>query len=132
MTDGPGSQDDQAGRDAKKIVIQPDPDGPDYRVDPVPKVPRGIGWRWAFSDVIRIVFLAGLLAAVLIARNPCSSSVATFVDTFDEIDGPGDHDTGPAADDPRGMKLERLTEEQIRQRFQAGDPGPGAKDANQR
>lgn len=87
---------------------------PDYRVEPVPKVPRKIGWRWAVSDIIRIVFLIGLLSLIIVARKPCSNSVAGFVDAFSDIDAA----VAPA---PEQMKLERLTEEEIQRRFGGND-----------
>jgi len=94
---------------------------PDYRVEPVPKLPHKLGWRWALADIVRIVFLGALLVMVIVARKPCSDSVANFVDSFSEPDA------APAA---RQMKLERLTEEQIQERFGANglDAGPGASD----
>ena len=96
---------------------------PDYSVEPVPKVPHKIGWRWALSDIIRIIFLGGLLSMIVVAREPCSNSVATFVDSFEEPDA------APAA--APEMKLERLTEEEIQRRFGKNDlDAGGATDAS--
>ena len=50
---------------------------PDYTVDPVPKVPRKLfSRRWAVGDILRIIFLGGLLALIIVAREPCANSVA--------------------------------------------------------
>lgn len=98
-----------------------DRSAPDYRVDPVPRLPHKLGWRWAFADIVRIVFLGALLVMVIVARKPCSDSVANFVDSFSEPDA------APAA---REMKLERLTEEQIKERFGANDIDAGTPAAD--
>jgi hypothetical protein len=91
---------------------------PDYAKEPVPKVPRRGNYRWAMRDIVRIIFLAGLLAMVIVARKPCSNAVANFVDGFDEqpekpkAGGIRENDKGELIG-PDGKKLERLTPAKI-------------------
>lgn len=82
--------------------------------DEVPKLPRGKGLRLRPADLFRIGMVAVLLLCVLALGQPCADSVAGFVDSF-----------APPPDAAPEMKLERLTDDEIRSRFPA-DPDAGA------
>jgi hypothetical protein len=83
--------------------------------DDVPRLPRGRGLRMRSGDVVRIGLFGTLLVMILALGHPCASGVAGFVDSF----SPPPDAAPPAAG---GMQLERLTDEQIRERFPAEPP----------
>jgi len=80
--------------------------------DDVPRLPRGRGIRMRSGDAVRIGLFGTLLVMLLALGRPCASGVAGFVDSF----SPPPDAAPPAAE---GMQLERLTDEQIRERFPA-------------
>jgi hypothetical protein len=99
------------------------PDEPG-EAEPTPRLPRGRFFsRIRFMDAMRIGMFATLLIVVLVLRRPCADSVATFIDAFD-----GPPDAAPEVE----LRYERLTDEQIRERFGSADadagPGPAGDD----
>ena len=89
-----------------------EPNGAD---DKVPRLPRGKGLKLRTADLVRVGMFATLLVFVVVLGRPCADGVGTFVESFAPPP-----DAGPAAAPP--LQLERLTEEQIRQRFPSGEP----------
>jgi hypothetical protein len=138
-----------AGEEPRLKIGKPgqDADGnpvPDFAVEPVPTVPKRGNYKWAMRDIMRILFLGGLLAMIIVARKPCSGAVANFVDSFEEEE-PGGGKAGGIRENekgeligPDGNKLERLTPEKIeelkkqqeaeRARQKADDDQPPAGD----
>jgi hypothetical protein len=90
-----------------------DPERPDADAGPkeaVPKLPRGrMLSRVAAYDLFRIAMFGSLLVVVLFLRKPCGDAVGNF---FNVLDAP----SGGAPAEPE-LKYERLTPEQIRERF---------------
>jgi len=86
------------------------------RDDDVPRLPRGKGFRMRPADLIRIGMFLTLLVMVVVLGRPCASGVAGFVDSFSPSP-----DAGAAPPAGKEMKLERLTEEEIKQRFPGDD-----------
>lgn len=84
------------------------------RDDDVPRLPRGKGFRMRPADLMRVGMFVTLLIMIVVLGRPCASGVAGFVDSFSPSP---DAAPAPAQD----MKLERLTEEEIKKRFPAGD-----------
>jgi hypothetical protein len=91
--------------------------GPD---EPVPRLSRGRGLRLRTADVVRIGMFATLLVFLIVMGRPCADGVAGFVESFSPADA------APAAPAAPPIQLERLTEEQIRQRFPSGEVDAGA------
>jgi hypothetical protein len=112
VTEVKNRDDGENDREAEGSRLESDP--------PVPKLPRGpLLSKVAVYDLFRIALFASVLVAVLTLREPCSQAVGNF---FNALDGPP---SSPDADSPDATPLpryERLTPEQIRQRF----PGPDA------
>jgi hypothetical protein len=55
--------------------------------EPVPKLPRGRGFRLSVAQLIKIAVTAGMLVAVLVLAKPCSNAVSNFVLKFDDCSG---------------------------------------------
>jgi hypothetical protein len=87
------------------------------RDDDVPRLPRGKGFRMRPPDLIRIGMFLTLLVMVIVLGRPCASGVAGFVDSFSPAIDAG----APPPSGTGEMKLERLTEEEIKKRFPGGD-----------
>ncbi|HLU67782.1 MAG TPA: hypothetical protein VKZ63_15970 [Kofleriaceae bacterium] len=89
----------------------------------VPRLPRG---RWFGGirsiELIRIGFVATALVILIVLGRPCADGMARFVESFAPPP-----DAGPEAP-ARSLHLERLTEEEIRQRFPGGDEEPASPD----
>jgi hypothetical protein len=51
--------------------------------NPVPRLPRGSGFRLSAQSMIRILMFGALLAAVVLLREPCAGSVASFIGQFE-------------------------------------------------
>jgi hypothetical protein len=90
---------------------------PGARDGEVPRLPRGPLLRASGPQLFRIGMVAVLLIAVIGLRTQCGDAVAGFISSFDPPP-----DAGPA-EGAGGMRLERLTEEQIKQRFPQVPPG---------
>lgn len=88
--------------------------------EPVPRLSRGRGLRLRTSDLVRIGLFVTLLIFVVVMGRPCADGVAGFVESFSPPP-----DAAPAA---APIQLERLTEEQIRQRFPSGESDAGPAD----
>jgi hypothetical protein len=59
---------------------------------PVPRLPRGSGFRLSAQSIIRILMFAALLTGVILLREPCANSAATFINQF-ETQASGDAGT---------------------------------------
>lgn len=111
--------------------------------EPVPRLPRSAGFRVSWPAVFRILMFAALLVGVIMLREPCASSVASFVGQFNSADqdagadasaatGAGNHgDVAPDERLPPGTYVHitgDMSEEEIANALrQAGveQPGPG-------
>lgn len=83
----------------------------------VARIPRGRGFSLRRGDMVRIGMFATLLVCVLVLGRPCADGMAGFVDSFNP---PPD-----AAPPPPALRYERLTEQEILERFGgASDAGP--------
>jgi hypothetical protein len=51
--------------------------------EPVPKLPRGRGFRLSGPEMFRILITGAMLVAVLVLAKPCGKSVSTFLMKFD-------------------------------------------------
>lgn len=58
--------------------------------DPVPRLPRGSGVHLSGQTIIRILMFAALLVGVIMLREPCARSVASFMGQFEADAGAGD------------------------------------------
>lgn len=63
---------------------------------PVPKLPRGSGFKLSTPQLMRIGMTVVTLIAIVALQKPCSNAVGRFVTTF----GGGDEATRPSAQDP--------------------------------
>jgi hypothetical protein len=59
-------------------------DEPKVETDDVPRLPRGRGLRLSGPQLVRIVGLVLVLAALLVMQRPCANAVSTFVTGFGE------------------------------------------------
>jgi hypothetical protein len=81
------------------VERRPKPDSPDStdlgapsndrEQQPVPRLPRGSGVHLSGQAIIRILMFAALLVGVIMLREPCSRSVASFVGQFETGAGTG-------------------------------------------
>jgi hypothetical protein len=51
--------------------------------EPVPKLPRGRGFRLSGPEMFRILLTGAMLVAVLILARPCGNAVSGFLMKFD-------------------------------------------------
>jgi hypothetical protein len=70
---------------------------PDEDDEPIPRLPRGGGWRFSRGELVRIAMFAALLVAVLVLRKPCAENVGGFIQSFSP---PIDAGPAPAAPSP--------------------------------
>jgi hypothetical protein len=78
--------------------------------EPVPKLPRGRGFKLSMPEIFRIALTAGMLVAILVLAKPCSDAVGKFVMRFDNGSGSarsGSGSTVPATQ-PTPQHYERL------------------------
>ena len=99
-------------------------DGRPGEQEPIPRLPRGRGFRPSLQDIVRILMFGGLLAAVLVLRGPCSQGVGRFVESFSPP-----ADAGAARRPPVG-ELRRLSEDEIRARYRSLTRDGGAGEAS--
>lgn len=85
--------------------------------EPVPRLPRGkwFGGNVRTIELLRIGMVGTLLVVIIVLGRPCADGMASFVEGFG-----APPDAGPP---PRQMKVERLTEEEIKRRFPGSDAG---------
>jgi hypothetical protein len=55
--------------------------------EPVPKLPRGRGFRLTGPEVFRILITLAMLIAVLVLAKPCGNAMSNFVMGFDNGNG---------------------------------------------
>lgn len=80
MSDEPSAEDRAVARRVRR-ELQHDAD------DPVPKLPRGKGFRVPKGHVYKIALTAMLLVMIVVLRKPCADSVSGFVTSFDKGSG---------------------------------------------
>jgi hypothetical protein len=51
--------------------------------EPVPKLPRGRGFKLSTPEIFKILITAALLVAVIVLARPCGSAVSSFMMKFD-------------------------------------------------
>ncbi|HLL22606.1 MAG TPA: hypothetical protein VK427_10760 [Kofleriaceae bacterium] len=51
--------------------------------EPVPRIPRTVGFKLSAPALFRILLTGALLAMIVVARRPCADSVSTFVTNVD-------------------------------------------------
>lgn len=61
-----------------------DPNGADVD-EPVPRLPRSLGFKLSTAAIVRILMTAALLVMLLVAQRPCADSVSEFVTDFDKV-----------------------------------------------
>jgi len=124
------------GRD--QPVEPPPPGGAEVDDQPVPRLPRGRGWKLSTGDLMRIAMFATLLVAVLVLRKPCAENVGNFVQSFSPpTDAAPPPRTGPEIGPlPPGTYVHvtgQETEEELRAKIEAAEKQAGggevAKDA---
>lgn len=106
---------------------QPD-DAPDQA--PVPRLPRGSGFRFSVPEIIRIAMFGALLVAVIALRQPCSDGVAGFVDSFTPAPDAGVvPETLPAGE---LIDLRNQSEDELRREIERIKQGEARPDASPR
>jgi hypothetical protein len=108
--------------------------------EPVPRLPRGSGFKLSTAELIRIAMFVALLLAVIVLRKPCSDGVAGFVDSFSPPDAgvapqvlpPGEViDLRNQSPEELRREIERIREGRAAEPEQAGadpDPAGAARD----
>lgn len=94
-------------------------DPPDQ--EPVPRLPRGSGFKLSTAEIIRIAMFATLLVAVIALRKPCSEGMAGFVDSFSPPDA-GMVEAPPAGE---VIDLRDQTDEELRREIERIRKGEG-------
>ncbi len=100
--------------------------------EPIPRLPRGSGFKLSRGGIFRILMFTTLLVGVLALRQPCSDGVARFVEQFDVDAAPATAADAGAL--PPSGNFVRITgdmsDEQLRQKLEQagvlfGDAGAG-------
>ena len=105
-----------------------DPEIEETEEEAPPRLPRGrIFGRWVMADLIRIAMYGSLLVAIIALRKPCADGTAALFESFATPPAP---EAGAIEPEPT-LRYERLTPEQIRERFEketgkGSDAGAGA------
>ena len=53
-------------------------------LDPVPKLPRGRGFRLRGPEIFRILITGAMLVAILILAKPCGNAMSNFIMGFEK------------------------------------------------
>ena len=91
------------------------PAEPEVIDEPVPRLPRGRGFKVSGPELIRILMTLGMLVALILLTKPCSDSVSRFVMGFEgsgkgsAMPKPGRVDVPAPAVPARAADYERLT-----------------------
>ena len=91
--------------------------------EPVPKLPRGRGFKFNAPELFRIAITVCFLVAVIVLTRPCASAVSTFVMGFEGSNGSAAAKAGSAAPPgtPAGLgsgkliPLRGMTDDQVRE-----------------
>jgi hypothetical protein len=105
--------------------------------DPVPKLPRGRGFKLSMPEIFRIALTGGMLVAVLVLAKPCSDAVSKFVMRFDGSGSAhaGSGSTVPATTQPTPQHYERLhpgmTDEETKAAIERARANAGSRSPEQ-
>lgn len=103
--------------------------------EPVPKLPRGRGFRFSGPELFRIVLTLMTLIGVILLARPCSDAVSGFVMDMDGSAAKPNVAKPGSVDVPQPQQYEELkpgmTEAELkaaidRQRARAGSAAPGS------
>jgi uncharacterized membrane protein YgcG len=79
-------------------VANQDPDD-----EPVPRIPRRVGFKISSAAIFRIALTGAMLAMIVVVRRPCADSVSDFVVDFDQVGSGGAQMPKPGTvDEPSG------------------------------